>query len=161
LDQTSERANLLPFPEETPMQKPLVIGIVLATCAFATPHVSDAAAISMHPFACNLIQNASPWGGVSGATYSNSTFTNSSGVLRRAVCPIPFQNSFNNFRVSGTSGVVSCILKTMSEGGGAQIWFGTRSVNTWTFDTTVDAQYAAEVECELANGSGLYWLVNY
>ena len=143
------------------MRKSMLVGIVLALCAFATPHETDAAAISMHPFACNLIQNVSPWGGVSGATYSNATFTNRSGVLRRAVCAVPFQNSFNNFRVSGTSTVQSCILKTMSEGGVAQIWFGTRSVNTWTFDTTLDAQYAAEIECELPNGAGLYWLVNY
>ena len=143
------------------MRKSVLSGLVLVTCALATPHVSDAAAISFHPFACNLIQNSSPWGEVSGATYSNATFTNSSGVLRRAVCPVPFQNSFNNFRVSGTSSVTSCILKTISEFGSATVWFGTRSGNTWTFDTNLNAEVAAEVECELPNGSGLYRLVNY
>jgi len=53
-------------------------------------------------------------------------------------------------------------MKTMGSGGGATLWFGSRSGNTWTFSTTVNSgTSAAEIECTLPNGAGLFHLGNF
>jgi len=144
-------------------------GIVLALCvvssALAISRVAHAGSFSIHPFDCNLVQNVSPnYVGFPNTDvgHSNATFTNLSGTTALAMCPMVFQPGFNTFSVSGTSGVSTCFLKTMSQGGGATVWFGTRSVNTWTIATTVNSgTYAAETECTLPNGAGLYHLSNF
>lgn len=143
------------------MRKALLTGALLAVCTLAVPRGSSAGNISLHPFVCNLVQDASPWSGVTGATYGSGTFTNNSGITRRAHCPVTLQDTDNDFQVSGTSTVTSCILKTISSGGTQNVVFGSRSVNTWTFTTTLDTLYAAEIECVLPQGAGLYHLVNY
>ena len=146
--------------KENPLRKSVLAGAVLFACVLTASHAS--AIISLHPSACVLIQNVAPWGAVTGATYSNATFTNSSGVTRRTICPLPFTNDANDFQVSTTSGVNSCILKTMSNQGGATVHTGTRSGNTWTFSTTLNGgEYGAEIECILPNGTGLFHMLNF
>ena len=141
------------------MRKSVLAGAVLFACALTASHAS--AIISLHPSACVLIQNAAPYGAV-GATYSNATFTNSSGVTRRTMCPLPFAHDVNDFQVSTTSGVNSCILKTMSNQGVATVHNGTRLGNTWTFSTTLNGgEYGAEIECILPNGTGLLHMMNF
>ena len=142
--------------------------IVLAVCASSAvlaSRVAHAGAFSIHPFACNLVQNSSPnFPGFNPTSigHSNATFTNLSGTTAFAMCPVVFQPSFNSFQVSTTSGVGSCFLKVMATGGGATVFFGSHSGNQFTFSTTVNSgTYAAEVECTLPNGQGLYHLVNF
>jgi hypothetical protein len=50
----------------------------------------------------------------------------------------------------------------MSNAGGASVVFGSHSGNSWTFATTVNSGiYAAEIECTLPNGAGLFYLANF
>jgi hypothetical protein len=141
------------------------IGIVLGACAalgVSTAQEASAATTSIHPFVCNLVQNGAPYSGISGATYSNGTFTNSSGATAIAMCAVPFQSAASNFWVSTSSTSTNCIMKTMSNTGTASVVFGTHSGKEWSFSTTKSpGSYTAEIECTLANGASLYYLSNY
>jgi len=141
------------------------IGIVVAACALmgvSTTQEASAATLSVHPFVCNLVQNVSPWAGISGATYGNGTFTNSSGGTARAMCSVPFQSTASSFWVSTSSTTASCIMKTMSNTGTASVVFGTHMGKEWSFSTTASpGSFTAEIECTLANGEGLFYLANF
>jgi hypothetical protein len=150
------------------MRHPKLAVIVLAVCASSAvlaSRVAHAGAFSIHPFACNLVQNSSPnYPGFNSTSigHSNATFTNLSGTTAFAMCPVVFQPGFNTFQVSTTAGVTNCYVKVMATGGGATIFFGSHSGNQWTIGTTVNSgTYAAEVECNVPNGQGLYHLVNF
>ena len=142
------------------------IAIMLGACAAigfqATPEAS-AATTSVHPFVCNLVQNGVPYAGITGATYSNGRFTNSSGGTAIAMCSLPFQSPANKFWVSTSSAATTCVMKTISNTGTASVVFGTHTGNEWSFTAggLSPGNYAAEIECTLANGASLYYLANY
>ena len=141
------------------MRKSVLAGAVLFACALPASHAS--AIISLHPSACVLTQNVAPFGAVS-ATYSNATFTNSTGVTRRTMCPLPFHLDINDFQVTTTSGVNSCIMKSVSNQGAVAVINGTRLGNTWTFSTNLNGgEYGVEIECILPNGTGLLHMLNF
>ena len=145
------------------MRNSLLAGIGLAASVLVSSGVSSAGFFSVHPFSsCTLTQNSGNYLAISGASHFGGVFTNLSGSTARAMCSMPFQPNFSNFRVSGTSTVSSCIMKMTGSSGGVTLVFGTRSGNTFTFPTGFNSgEYSAEAECVLPNNAGLWHLANY
>jgi hypothetical protein len=126
------------------------------------PHLASADPLSLHPSACVLARNGTPYDAISGATYAQSKFMNSSGVTALAYCPMPFQSGVTQFRVYTTSNATVCNLLLNSPTGTATVVFGGHSNNHWTFTVaTTPGGGVAEIACTLANGTGINHLVNY
>ena len=145
------------------MRKLKLAGSVLAACVgvgVAAPHLASAA-ISLHPSVCVLAQNGAPFGAISGATYANATFTNSSGGTALAYCPMLFENSLPSFQITTTSAGTSCTLQQNSIGGAVNVFFGSHSGNSWTFTPGLNPQYVFQAACPLANGTGIRHIMNF
>lgn len=137
-------------------------GVIMAVCAAAGVATVANAATSLHPSACVLARNGAPFDAISGATYANATFTNSSGVAALAYCPLPFVAGAQSFSITTTSAATSCTLQQMSNGGASSVIFGTHSGNTWTFTVNTNpGVYGLQAACQLANGAGIRHMVNF
>jgi hypothetical protein len=140
-----------------------VVAILTAgfVSGIAAPHV-DAAPLSLHPSACVLARNGTPYDAISGATYANARFTNSSGGTAIAYCPMPFQSGVNLFRVYTTSSATVCNMLVNSPTGVTTVVFGSHSSNHWTFSPgSSPGSSVVEIACTLANNTGIHHLVNY
>jgi hypothetical protein len=151
--------------KETSMRysKPIVAILTAGLLSgIAVPHVASAGPLSLHPSACVLARNGTPWDAISGATYANARFTNSSGGTALAYCPMPFQSGVTQFRVYTTSNATVCNMLMNTSSGTSTVVFGSHSSNHWTFSTAAaPGSSVAEIACTLANGTGIHHLVNY
>src|SRR5687768_16748030 len=137
------------------MRYPKLAGVVLTVwvvLGFSAPHGASAASLSLHPSACVLARNGTPYDAIAGATYAGALFTNSSGASAIAYCPLPLQDSVTQFQVTTTSAATTCTMQRMSTSGGALVIFGTQVGNAWRFTTTSGPGSAVtQVACVLAN----------
>jgi hypothetical protein len=144
------------------MQRSKWIGIVLAVCVFGTSQFASAVSNSINPNACRLVSNTSPYPEISGSLGGSGMFTNNSGSTAWAMCPVVWQNGFNNFMVAGSSTSASCYLIVVGTGGASTVYFGTRTGNTVAFSNTLNpGSYSAEIQCFIPSGQSIYSIINY
>jgi hypothetical protein len=147
------------------MRHSKLAGMVLIACAvlgFSATRDASADPFSLHPSACVLARNTTPFAAISGATYAGALFTNSSGATANAYCPMPFQSGFESFQITTTSSATSCTLQQMATGGGTTVFFGTHTGNAWDFTTTLNpGTYVLQAVCVLANGAGIRHMMNF